>query len=150
MQKSKIDFDILALRMGFRNKHWSQHFNQILILLTGLYTPGPAHVMLAALDIRGSSQHHNDWAVMSKVINKIKFWLKRCDQCLFLQPMLSVRISKSIFDFRIWIPNTTWYFNGFDYNRYNFSTIFTQQKFCGGTGSPQIALFWRVQFQFSL
>ena len=110
----------------------TDHNTLFWFISIGLYTPGPAHVVLPAL------------------INKIKIWLKRCDQCSFLQPMPSARISKSIFDFRIWIPNTTCYFNGFDYNRYNFSTIFTQQKFCGGTVSPQKALLWKVQFQFSL
>ena len=124
--------------MGCRNKHWSQHF--ILIFINWFICPRPSPWGTACTGLQRES----------KLINKIKIWLNRCDMCLFLQPMLSARIPKSIFDFRIWIPNTTCYFNGFDYNRYNFSTIFTQQKFCGGTVSPQKALLWKVQFQFSL
>ena len=38
-------------------------------------------------------------------VDEIKIQLKHCDQCLFLQSMLSASIFKSIFDFRIWIPN---------------------------------------------
>ena len=40
-----------------------------------------------------------------KPVDEIKIRLKHCDQCLFLQSMLSVTIFKSFFEFRIWIPN---------------------------------------------
>ena len=41
-----------------------------------------------------------------KPVDEIKIWLQNCDQCLFLQPKLSASISKSIFEFRIWMPST--------------------------------------------
>ena len=43
-----------------------------------------------------------------KPVDEIKIRLKHCDQCLFLQPMLSASIFKSIFEFRICIPNVVW------------------------------------------
>ena len=47
------------------------------------------------------------WAYCEKTSwwkqNKIR--LKYCDQCLFLQLMLSASILKSIFEFRTWITN---------------------------------------------
>ena len=50
IQKWKIDFYVVALSLGCWNIYWSLNFNQILIWLTDLVTPGPAVVVLAALD----------------------------------------------------------------------------------------------------
>ena len=91
--KSKIDFGILALSIGCRNKHISQRFNQILILLISLLSLwSPVQVVPHGLGLGHINQ---------SIIIKIKC----CDQCLFLQPILSARILKSFFDFHIWIPN---------------------------------------------
>ena len=49
-----MDLNMQALCIDCRNKHWSQYFNQILIKLTGLITPGPAIVVQAALDSRAA------------------------------------------------------------------------------------------------
>ena len=87
MWKSKNDFNILALRMGCRNKHWSQHF--ILIIIDWFICPRLSPWGTTCTGLQRES----------KLINKIKIWLNRCDMCLFLQPMLSARIPKSIFDF---------------------------------------------------
>ena len=47
------------------------------------------------------------WALPGVIIpvTETKIWLKHFNQWLFLQPMLSATIFKSIFEFRIWIPN---------------------------------------------
>ena len=104
IRKSKIDLNILALSIGCRNKHWSQCFNQILISSTGLITPGPAVVVQAALESRAACTRTARPGVI-KPFNEIIIWLEYSDQCMILQPMLSATIFKSIFDFRICIPN---------------------------------------------
>ena len=75
-----------------------------MISSTGLVTPGPAVVVQAVLDSRAACTTTAGPGV-TKLVEEIKIWLKRCDQCSFLQHMLSARIFKSIFDFRICIPN---------------------------------------------
>ena len=69
-----------ALSISCRNKHWSQYFNQILFSSISYLTICPAVVVQAALDSRAA-----------------------CDQCLFLQLMLSPSILKSVFELRTWI-----------------------------------------------
>ena len=108
IRNSKIDLNIVALSIGCRNKHWSQCFNQILISLTGLISSGPSIVVQAALDSRAACTTTAGPEVV-KPVDEIKIWLKHCDQCLFLQPMLSATIFKSFFEFRIWIPNQSNY-----------------------------------------
>ena len=68
IQKSKIYFEV-ALKIECRNMPWSQCFNQNLISWTGWTTLAPAVVV----------QSH--WL--------INFWLKHCDQNIFLHPILS-------------------------------------------------------------
>ena len=43
--------------------------------------------------------------IVLKPLDQIKIRLKHCDQCLFLQSMLSASTFKYFFEFRIWIPN---------------------------------------------
>ena len=102
IRKSKIDLNIVALSIGCRIMHWSLYFNQILISSTGLITP--AVVMQAALESRAACTTTAGPGVI-KPVSETKIWLKHFDQWLFLQPMLSATIFKSIFEFRIWIPN---------------------------------------------
>ena len=99
----KNDLNIVPLSICLRKKHWLQFFNQILISLTGLTTSGPAVVVQAALESRAACTT-TAGLEMVKPVDEIKIWLKHCDQCLFLQSMLSASIFKSIFYFRIWIP----------------------------------------------
>ena len=68
IRKSKIYFEV-ALKIECRNMPWSQCFNQNLISWTGWTTLAPAVVV----------QSH--WL--------INFWLKHCDQNIFLDPILS-------------------------------------------------------------
>ena len=104
IRNSKIHLNIVALSIGCRNKHWSQCFNQILISLTGLTTSGTAVVVQVALESRAACATTARHKVV-KPPDEIKIWLKHCDQCLFLQPILSTTIFISIFEFRIWIPS---------------------------------------------
>ena len=98
----KIDFNMEALSISCRNKHWSQYLNRILFTSTGYLTIFPAVVVQAVLDSRAActttSVHIVRWLVDE---NNIR--LKYCDQCLFLQLMLSTSILKSIFEIRTWI-----------------------------------------------
>ena len=103
IRNTKNNSNIVTLSIGCRNKHWSQCFNQILISSTGLIAPGPAVVVQAALDSRAACTRTAGPGV-TKPVNEIKIWLKHCDQCYFWQLMLSARIFKSIFEFRICIP----------------------------------------------
>ena len=82
IQKSKIYFNEVALRIGCRNMFWSQCFNQNL---------GPAIVVLAALDTRAASTTTAGAKVVQPV-QLIKFWLKHCDQGIFLHPILSATL----------------------------------------------------------
>ena len=52
VRNSKIDFDMEALSISCRNKHWSQYFNQILFSSTGYLTICLAVMVQAALDSR--------------------------------------------------------------------------------------------------
>ena len=102
---SKIDFNMEALSIDCRNKHWSQCFNQILILSSGLRlsTIRPAVVVQAALESRAACTT-TAGHIEVEPADEIKIRLKHCGQCLFLQSMLSASIFKWIFDFRIGIP----------------------------------------------
>ena len=52
---SKIDFNMEALSISCRNKHWSKYFHRILISSTGYLTICPAVVVQAALESRAAS-----------------------------------------------------------------------------------------------
>ena len=90
---SKIDFNMEALSISCRNKHWSKYFHRILISSTGYLTICLAIVVQAALESRAActtiARHIVRWPV-----DEIKIRLKHCDQCLFLQSMLSASIFK--------------------------------------------------------
>ena len=88
--------NIVVLSIDFRNKHWSQCFNLILIWSSGLSTICPAVVVQAALDSRAACTTTAERIVL-KPLDQIKIRLKHCDQCLFLQSMLSATIFKYIF-----------------------------------------------------
>ena len=64
---------------------------------------------ITALDSRAASTTTARPGVI-KPVDEIKIRLKHCDQCFFLQPILSATIFKSIFEFRIWIPNKQGFF----------------------------------------
>ena len=75
-----------------------------MIWWTVLITPGLAIVVQAALESRAACTTTAGPTAI-KPVYEIKIWLKHCDQCLFLQPMLSASIFKLIFGFWTWIPN---------------------------------------------
>ena len=104
VRNSKIDFDMEVLSISCRNNYWSQYFNRILFSSTSYLTIWLAIVVQAALDSRTACTTTARPGVI-KPVDEIKIWLKHCDQCLFLQPMLSARSIKSIFEFRICIPS---------------------------------------------
>ena len=84
IQKSKIYFEV-ALKIECRNMPWSQCFNQNLISRTGWTTLGTAIMVQAALDTRAA----NTTMAGPKVVQPLNFWLKHCDQNIFLHPILS-------------------------------------------------------------
>ena len=90
IQKSKIYFNEVALRIGCRNMFWSQCFNQ---KLSGWTTLGPAIVVLAALVSRAACTIMAVPKVVQPV-RLIKFWLKHCDQGTFLHWILSATSCK--------------------------------------------------------
>ena len=51
---SKIDFNMEALSISCRNKHWSQYFNLILFSSTCCLTICPAVIVQAALESRAA------------------------------------------------------------------------------------------------
>ena len=85
IRKSKIYLNEVALRIGCRNMFWSQCFNQ---KLSGWTTLGPAIVVLAALVSRAACTIMAVPKVVQPV-RLIKFWLKHCDQGIFLHSILS-------------------------------------------------------------
>ena len=96
IRKSKIYLNMEALSIDCRNKHWSQCFNRILIWSSGSTSICPAVVVQAALDSRAACTT-TAGHIEVEPVDEIKIGLKHCDQCLFLQPMLSGSKFKSFF-----------------------------------------------------
>ena len=74
----KKDFNMEALSISYRNKYWSQCFNQILISSTGYLTICPAVVVQAALGSRAACTTTVGQTV-AKPVDEIKTWLQHCD-----------------------------------------------------------------------
>ena len=104
IRNSKNYLNIEALSIDCRNKHWSICFNRILISSTGLIAISPAVLVQAAMESRAACIT-TAGLIAIKPVDEINIWLKHCDQCWFLQPMLSASIFKLFFEFRTWIPN---------------------------------------------
>ena len=78
-----------------KRKHWSQFFDFIY---------WPCIAVQAVQKLKNSLNFHGrNKLKLLKAVDEIKIWLKHCDQCLFLQPILSASISKYFFEFQTWI-----------------------------------------------
>ena len=90
-----------ALRIqivGFRNNHCTDHNALIKFLFHQVVWSQQDQSLWWV-------QPAPQWPGLLWFKQLVKFWLKHCDQYLFMRPMLSASKFKSFFDIRTWIPN---------------------------------------------